>query len=132
MGRIFGARIQHPSIKKLAPFLVPESGHENLARFWDCICFNILRGNLGECLRKDFGTKNCANFLLYGCWILAPKSVPFLLRILKFPVAPRRENLARIAAKNNQILLPRMIPLAPLTIYAIGATCPVVVIQSCS
>ena len=43
-----------------------------------------------------------------GCWILAPKSVPFLLRILKIPVAPRHENLARIAAKNNQILLPRI------------------------
>ena len=43
-------------------------------------------------------------------WVLdsGTESVPFLLRILKIPVAPRRENLARIAAKNNQILLPRI------------------------
>ena len=76
-GTDFGARIQHPDNQKMAPFLVPESGHENLARFWNCICLNILRGNFSECLRRDFGTENGANFLLYGCWILAPKSVPF-------------------------------------------------------
>ena len=66
-GTDFGARIQHPYNQKMAPFLVPESGHENLARFWNCICLNILRGNFSECLRRDFGTENGANFLLYGC-----------------------------------------------------------------
>ena len=55
-------------------------------------------------MRKDFGTKNCANFLLYGCWILAPKSVPFFKQDFiglcsgapRKVCAGRRENLARI------------------------------------
>ena len=55
-GTDFGARIQHPSIKKFAPFLVPDSGHENLPRFWNGICLNILRGHFCNCLRNDFGT----------------------------------------------------------------------------
>ena len=41
-----------------------------------------------------------------GFWHRNPSH--FLLRILRMPVAPRRENLARIAAKHNQILLPRI------------------------
>ena len=76
-GTDFGARIQHPYNKKLAQFLVPKSFRKHSPKLPRNILKHIQSQNLARFSCPDSGTKNGANFLIDGCWILAPKSVPF-------------------------------------------------------
>ena len=76
-GTDFGAKIQHPYNKKLAQFLVPKSFRKHSPKLPRNILKHIQFQNLARFSCPDSGTKNGANFLIDGCWILAPKSVPF-------------------------------------------------------